>query len=733
MFNFFKKIYSYIKEHPKKIYFVLFILISLGVYSNIWDNGFTMDDGIYIQKNPLIRDIKNIPRLILSPYCVVEGNLGNYLYRPLASIGYALIYALDGLNWTVFHLSNVLFHGINAFLVFLFSSLFLKKRYLALVTALIFLVHPVETDTVASAVGLSGILMTFFSLLSLLFYIKLNNGRKSYFLSLIFYFLAMLSKEFGVFLIVFIGLYDLMERAEFNTKTYFKKRFVYNLGFFSVFLIYFGLRFYVVRALFIPYENMVYNPLIGKSTFARILTGIHILVFHYVRLMVFPKKMCALYAYDQIDIIKSPFDLTFLISIVVIILFGILAYYLKKKNHKGYLGILLFISFVFFFSNIPFLSGAVVAERFLYLPSIGFIIFIVSVYQLIRHKINRYITSGLLLAILVAGSVRTYNRLDDWKNNFAMFKSIVREYPENAWAQYHLGLSYYYVRDFKKAINHFDETLDIYSEAKDVYSFIGAAHANLDNHKMALHYYEKSLKDKEPTSELWKNIGYSYRRLNQFRNSEKAYRNALKVDPKNHIARYQLSRLYYEEGKSDEALAASKALLEFYPDESFVYNNVADIYWKKGEEGRANEYWKKAIEKEEYLQHYDTRKTFHFDLAVIFASWGDSKSAIIEYEELIEYGYNNVEIWINLGNAYLTNKNLDKAIESYENALALTPENKFVHFQIAKTYYRAGEYENARDEYLYLIDFYPELTFLNRRLAMIEDKLRKESLIQNEF
>jgi tetratricopeptide (TPR) repeat protein len=693
----------------------IFIALAFGVYHNALDNGFTMDDAPAIVVNPLIRDLGNIPQIIISPY-TREVNPTSYLYRPLTSVTYALSYAIDGLNPTIFFMGNILLHALNAFLVFLLFNYWFDRKWLGFMAALLFIVHPIQTDVIPSGVGRTGLLLTFFSLLSILCYIKSKNSKVNYFLSLFFYFCAMLSKETGAFLIVFLALYTFFEKSDLSLKAYFKKNIIYDIGFGITFIIYFFLRLAVVKVFFVP-QVFVFNPLIGRSALVRILTGLKILVYYYIRLMVYPDKLCALYAYDQIEIVDSPFELSFLISLLIMILFAGIIFYFYKKSNKAYLGLLLFISNIFFYSNVPFLSGAIVAERFLYLSSVGFVIFVLSIYLLLKKRVLRIIFLFFIGTIVILFSLKTIERSRVWQNNLTLFKSVVEVFPRNAIAHYYLGREYLQEDDLQPAIDHFQKAVVIYPKLYKAYTFLGFAYAWVGDHEKAIRYYGEGLDNLKGTSELWLKYGYSYSILDMHTEAFQAYLTSLELNPENTITRYHLAELYRKMGNPQKAINEIKKLLTYYPRESFLFNSLANIYWEMGEEDQANDYWKKAIEAEEWYQ-YDPEKPFHFDLGLTYADWGDAESAIMEYELRLEQGRDDYEVWLNMGRAYFSLRKYGKALESYQKAAGKTSANIYLHFLLAKTYFILDEYRNSIDEYLFLIDKYPDLYFLWYQLGL---------------
>ncbi|MEF9427495.1 MAG: hypothetical protein L0956_10155, partial [Candidatus Mariimomonas ferrooxydans] len=207
------------------VHMVLIIVLSLLAYSNTFQGSFSFDDGRFIVKNPVVKD--------LSYFTESSKLMGHHIHYVLKNrfMGYftfALNYKLHGLDVTGYHIFNLLIHIINALLVYLlviisFKTHFLNKSpikgysgYIALSAALLFACHPVQTQAVTYIYQRVTSLATLFYLLSLVMYIKARLSSTSastltcYAVSFISAVLAMRTKEIAFTLPVMITLYEFM-------------------------------------------------------------------------------------------------------------------------------------------------------------------------------------------------------------------------------------------------------------------------------------------------------------------------------------------------------------------------------------------------------------------------------------------------------------------------------------------------------------------------------------------
>ena len=189
-------------------------------YGNSLNADFHLDDLHQIVNNQYVKSLRNVPSFFVNPE---RGSFYSSarIYRPVTFGTFALSYAMSGYDRWGYHLFNIIVHALNACLVYLVLASALRglgreeSRFAALAPALLFAVHPLQTDAVTYISGRSILLASFFCLLALLAFIEYRRGRLSATLffaaSLALSMLGMMSKEAAVCLPGLMFAYDLAE------------------------------------------------------------------------------------------------------------------------------------------------------------------------------------------------------------------------------------------------------------------------------------------------------------------------------------------------------------------------------------------------------------------------------------------------------------------------------------------------------------------------------------------
>ena len=198
-------------------YMIFLFLAGVLVYSNAIGHPFVHDDVVFIQNNPHIAQLDGFGDVFFKPSVAGSSvSAVNPYYRPLLELVYRLEYRLFGFNPYGFHLINILIHALNGILVFLLFSSLGMASLTAFAGALLFLVHPIQTEAVACIAGISNLMFAFFLLVSINCYIWSRqctspSGGILWGVSLGTLLLAMFAKEqavIGPFLFLFYELFD---------------------------------------------------------------------------------------------------------------------------------------------------------------------------------------------------------------------------------------------------------------------------------------------------------------------------------------------------------------------------------------------------------------------------------------------------------------------------------------------------------------------------------------------
>ena len=429
----------------QKTYTGIFIvaMLALVCFANTLGGKFVYDDEFFVVNNTAIRDLRNAPAFFTDGNTAVKGgSIEGDVYRPLTTLSYSIDYFLWKLNPAGYHLTNLLFHIMNSVLLLLVINILTGNLTLSLLTALFFAAHPIQTDAITWISGRGNALFLFFYLGAFYLFIRCfgqdkKNTGKLYALSVICGALAMLSKEMAATLPIILLAYLVYFRNE--QKLCWFKKLAYTMPFFMIDALYILARSAVLG-------KVSQRAFWGGSLYTTFLTMSKVFVV-YLKLLLAPLKLCGDYVYPVAESIAEPGVLASLAILALLLVAAVKTYRTNK---------LVSFSIAWFFITLLPVSNIIplkilVAERFLYLPSIGFCLALAwAVTEAFRRVKGAEANSAglsktrifIAVLILVFYSGRTIIRNNDWKDDFTFWTSVIKVCPVNPKAHNNLGTHY---------------------------------------------------------------------------------------------------------------------------------------------------------------------------------------------------------------------------------------------------------------------------------------------------
>ncbi|NWF97491.1 MAG: tetratricopeptide repeat protein [Nitrospirae bacterium] len=560
------------EPHNKRI--IIFGLIVFAVafiiyLPTIW-NRFVWDD-IQLITHPL--------NLGKNPYSFFLG--GGIYYRPFLHLSMAIDYSFWHLNPMGYHLTNVLLHSIASLLVFLTGLLIIRKKSVndefenknkriilpALLSAIIFAIHPIHTESVAWISGRTDILSTIFLLLAFLSFLIYSKESKfsGLILTCIFFLFSLFSKENAFSLILIILIYSLLIDMP-------RKKIALSLSSLSlVIIIYFILRQSKVINMMISSpgtENAFFSADIQIKNIFSILMGA---IGYYFQKLLLPLNLNLLP-----DIPKNP--LIFLIGFSPFLLAIIL--YFKRHNFVFFLISWIILTLLPSLFILVSQIGSPIGERYLYLPSVGFCILAGFLFSKISNK-KLLFTSFAIIAI--SGSFLTYERIKVWENDLTLWKDTVSKSPSSAIAHANYGRALLEKNDFEQGRKELLIALQQKKISAELVSIImdmlGVVEMRDKNYQKAESYFKESLKAYSKNVTALSNFGILYLRMSEsIKNEEekksvieKAISNiekALSISPGFIQARFNLGLCYLQIKEYDKAQKYFESVIELDPRSS---------------------------------------------------------------------------------------------------------------------------------------------------------------------
>jgi hypothetical protein len=409
------------------------VLATLAAFSNSFSTGFALDNQTLILQDTRIQSlsIKNAGRIFRHTYWWPSGESG--LYRPLTTLSYLLNYTIlgNGDHPAGYHWINVFLHLGNVLLVFALVLHLIRGRAHALRTAffaaLLWAVHPVLTESVTNIVGRADLLAGFGVLSGFLCYLKSveTTGRRrgAWLMGLAATTtVGVFSKESAVVLPAVLVLYELSFEKRWKVLS---RALIATLVPIGAML---GLRAAVLSAALPTETPFLDNPIVGAGFWTGRLTALEILA-RYLWLTVWPIKLSADYSYLQIPLARgSVEDWMSWLAVTVAVALTILLWRHSRLSFffVGFASLALLPT-----ANLLFPIGAMMAERFLYLPLVGLMAAVVLGMDAASERLG---SSGVVLTVCVIGAaagfgIRTWRRNVDWTDDKTMATAGVQTSP----------------------------------------------------------------------------------------------------------------------------------------------------------------------------------------------------------------------------------------------------------------------------------------------------------------
>ncbi len=612
---------------------------ALGIicYYNSFTVPFQFDDLPYIVKNRNIRDINDLSAIWQSLA---------HPSRFVAFFTFALNYHFFKYEVFGYHLTNLLIHISSGILVYALIQLLcqtpsLKGKYplaqakaIALLTALLFIAHPLQTQAVTYIVQRFASLATFFYLLSLWGYLiaRLKSRKGYYAVFILAGILALFTKQIAFTLPLMIICIEVFFFDAFN---FFKKQkwvLVVLIVFLAVVPSFSHFSLEKVFGMQVSSGNYEGDIITAPKYF---LTQFRVIPT-YLRLFVFPVNQSIDY---QFPLSRSFFEAKTLAGFLFLLfLFG-LGVFLFKRNR------LLSFGFFWFFLTISVESSIipihhVIYEHRCYLPSVGvFLVFSLLINQYITFKRLRY---GLIVIMIGVLGFLTVKRNVVWQDKILLWQNALKTAPGQFKVHDNLGYEYWKSEQYDKALEHFNKAIAINPAYPGVYNNRGGMYADEGKHELAIKDFKRALSLRPNYVEPFYNLGKVYYDMEQLNTALSYYSKAIAID-----------QTYAE-----------------------AFNNRGNVY---GEMERYQE----ALEDFNSALQYEQKAHTYYHRAFTYKKMGNIAAAIADYTQAIELDPAYAEAYNNRGNIYMQKRLFDKALADYSNAIKADET-------LTKAYYSRG-------------------------------------------
>uniref|UniRef100_A0A8I3WRL9 dolichyl-phosphate-mannose--protein mannosyltransferase n=1 Tax=Callithrix jacchus TaxID=9483 RepID=A0A8I3WRL9_CALJA len=511
----------------------------------------------------------------------------------------------------------------------------------------------------------------------------------------------------------------------------------------------------------------------------RFLTYSYLLAFN-VWLLLAPVTLCYDWQVGSIPLVETIWDMRNLATILLAVVMALLSLHclaaFKRLEHKEVLVGLLFLVFPFIpASNLFFRVGFVVAERVLYMPSMGYCILFVHGLSKLCTWLNRCGATSLIAStvlLLLLFSWKTVKQNEIWLSRESLFRSGVQTLPHNAKVHYNYAnflkdqgrnkeAIYHYRTALKsqekkeEAITLLKDSIKYGPEFADAYSSLASLLAEQERFKEAEETYQAGIKNCPDSSDLHNNYGVFLVDTGFPKKAVAHYQQAIKLSPSHHVAMVNLGRLYRSLGENSMAEEWYKRALQV-AHKAEILSPLGALYYNTGRYEEALQIYQEAAalqpsqrdlrlalaqvlavmgqtkEAEKMTNHIVSEETGCLEcyrlLSAIYSKQENHDKALDAIDKALQLKPKDPkvisELFFTKGNQLREQNLLDKAFESYKAAVQLNPDQAQAWMNMGGIQHIKGNYVSARAYYERALQLVPDSKLLKENLAKL-DRLEK--------
>ena len=629
--------------------------------------------------------------------------------RPLIDYSLAVNHALGGDNVWGYHAVNLTIHILAALTLYgivrrTLSGEGLRERFgpsaawLALVVALAWVVHPLQTQAVTYLVQRAESLMGLFYLLTLYCVIRGANssGRLLWFLAaIVSCALGMGSKAVMITAPVVLLLYDRIFLSGSVTEM-LRRRWALYMGLAATWgVLWMSGVVKGVLALSGQRGNVGFGYK-GATPLEYLMTQFGVLT-HYLKLSFWPHPLCL----DYFSPLAKTAAEIILPALLIVPLALATLWALFKKPALGFVGAWFFIILSPTSSFIPIRDP--LFEHRMYLSLAAVIVFVVigadfglrcaSTYLWLQAPVRNTMAGALTVLAIGSLTYGTIQRNKVYHSEVLMWQDVLIKRPDSPRAAENLGIARLGAGDMEKALESLREAVRVSPRSATVRNALGFAlvvHGRLEE---AIRSFREAVRLKPTFGRAQLNLGNALRDTGRIDEAIRHFEIAMRVDRKHSEARLNLGNALFTKGRLQEAIGHYRAILESDPEQPKAWGNLGLALTKKERLDEAINAFNEALRVD------PSYALAHNGLGIAFGSLGKLDEAATQFREAVRLDPEAAESHYNLGNCLFMKGNFEGAIRHYRAAIKLIPNEPNYHYDLGTAFEKLGNLSAAIAEY----------------------------------
>jgi len=666
--------YDWFEQRPWLLALVL-VIVTFVAYQPTWHAGFIWDDDDHLTANPAMTAPHGL-KMIWSSLAVSR-------YYPLTLTTFWAQRRLWGLSPLPYHLVNITLHAINGILVFLLlRRLHVPAAWLA---AMLWVLHPVNVESVAWITELKNTQSGFFFFLSVLCFLRFDAEKKQgwYVLAITCGLAAMLSKPSTVVLPLVLLLCGWWEHGRWNRVDVARTVPFFGVAAGMSVLTILEQRGHVLRTGTAEWQLGTAERLVvaGKA------------VWFYAVKVLWPVRLT--FVYPRWTVNTSSF-LSW-VPAVVLVAVGVTLWYFRGR--AGWRVALFGSSFfvvallpVLGFVDVYYFRYSFVADHFQYLASIGLIALVVAAGATLSQHAGQ--TGGALgacagaIAVLMLGWC-TWEQAHVYQSSETLWRDTLAKNPQCWMAHNNLGAILLPLGKLPEAKEQYEQSLQINPGNAEAHNNLGNVFLQEGEASNAIAHYEQALRIKPDYAEADNGLGSVLYQAGKNEAAILLYRKALGIEPGYAEARCNLGTALLQEGELEEAVVQFSQAIQIKPDYAVPHYSLGIALIRQGKLPEAVGHWEQALQiKPDYAE-------VHYSWGLVLEQAGRLPEAGEHYEQALQIRPDYADAHNGLGNVLLQAGKISEAMGHYEQALHIKPHYAEAHYNLGLALARLGKLPEA--------------------------------------
>ena len=402
--------------------------------------------------------------------------------------------------------------------------------------------------------------------------------------------------------------------------------------------------------------------------------------------------------------------------------------------------LLIIIGFIFamafYFFSIFFLlrydeakDANIVADRFMYLPSLGFCFLLGYGFQRVLEWNNRRIVIpvvAMFVAVVIFFAFQTRQQCRLWYDSISLWNHELRYYPNEPVALNNLAAALREKEEYKTAEEIYRKVRRIQAEGLPA-NFSDETIHNIHKVNYVISLYDRAIAARPNFIDSYYHLGNLLKDIERMPEAVNAYKETLKFDHKRKDVHFSLGELYQEVGDYAQAVYAYDQTILLNADDEDAYVGIITVYNEALQENPKNVLFQDARRKvmdnfTRLISNRPPKPTSFFNLGFLYGGMGNLPRAISAYQMVLDINPNHSNAIYNLGNIYRDQGRLRAALAMYHRAVKANPRNSDVYLNIGSIYERQGKQEQARESFQRAIKFNSENSRAYFNLGYIEER-----------